>query len=121
MKQRKTSVVSKNNARFLLCKKILIEAITLQSPRGRIIIATTVHFVLAIVPYSWLANLSLYKLIGIDWAPSIGLTRAYWLLLHGDLAGAWQRNALLFPVLAVMWSIVALDVYKIFNQHHRKV
>lgn len=88
----------------------------MQSPRGRLAVAALVHLALFFVPYRWLTNLSLYKLLGLNWVPSIGLTRAYWLLLHGDLVAAWQRNWFIFPVLTVMWSIVALDTYSIFKQ-----
>lgn len=111
MNSRKTSSFNGERARFYYSMKLLIETITLQSPRGRLIVASLTHLVLFLVPYSWLANLSLYKLLGLDWAPSIGLTRSYWLLLHGNLTGAWERNWLIFPILAVMWSIVALDIY----------
>lgn len=112
MNNKKASAAKNSSARFFINKKLVLEILTLQSPRGRLIAAALVHLVLYIVPYAWLANLSLYKLVRLDWVPSIGLTRAYWLLLHGDLAAAWQQNPLIFPILAVMWSIVALDVYR---------
>ncbi len=87
-----------------------LEVISLQTERGRLVFALMAHVVLLIVPYAWLSNLSLYKLLGIN-SPTIGLTRAYWLLIHGRPADAWERNWLIFPVMAVGWSIVALDVW----------
>ncbi len=92
--------------------QVFLEAISLQTPRGRLFVALTANIIIFSVPYHWLANLSLYKQLGID-SPTIGLTRAYWLLLHGHLAEAWTRNWLIFPVMAVAWSIVALDVYSL--------
>jgi len=102
-------------------KKLLIEIVTLQTARGRLVFASIAHLLLFVVPYAWLADLSLYKRVGLDWAPSIGLTRAYWLLLHGDLAAAWGRNWLIFPVLAVGWSIVGLDVYRLLNNRNLRL
>lgn len=92
-------------------KQLVAETITLSTPRGRLIFALTANIAIFASRYHWLSNLSLYQRLGLDWAPSIGLTRAYWKVLHGDLAGAWERNWLIFPVMTVLWCIVALDLY----------
>lgn len=61
------------------------------------------------VPYQWLAGLSLWQRLGWESAPSIGLTRAYWLLIHGDPVAAWQRNGLIYAVCAVGACMLAHD------------
>lgn len=99
---------------------LFLETISLQTARGRLLFAGTAHLLLVIVPYHWLDNLSLYKHLGIHHSPSIGLTRAYWLILHSHLAESWQRNWMIFPVLAVGWSIVALDCYQLLRKLRRK-
>ena len=61
--------------------------------------------------YHWLDHLSLWGNLGWKQAPSIGLTRAYWLLLHGNAVAAWHRNWLIYAVLAVGLPIILKDVY----------
>lgn len=99
----------------MIAKKLVVEIVTLSTPRGRVIFAVLANSIIFTSKYQMLGNLSLYQRLGLDWVPSIGLTRAYWLLLHGDFVGAWERNWLIFPVMMIGWSIVALDVYKIFK------
>ena len=65
-------------------------------------------------PYEWLARLSIWQAFNIP-SPSIGLTRAYHLLLHGDVDGAWQRNKLIFIILAVGFFILARDVRIVYK------
>lgn len=97
-------------------KSAIIETITLQSPKGRLTFLAVVTIVVFLVPFAWLENLSLWKNIGWESAPSIGLTRAYWLLLHGDPAGAWERNSLIYLVLVVVVTIVIADITKLRRQ-----
>lgn len=97
---------------------ILIEIISLQTARGRLLFAGAAHAALLLVPYHWLNNLSLYKLIGLTEVPSIGLTRSYWLLLRGDFTGAWERNWFIFPIMMAGWSIVAIDIYSVLRKKH---
>ena len=70
-----------------------------------------------VVPYDWLAHLSLWQALGIP-SPSIGLTRAYWKLLHFDPVGAWERNKLIYAVLAIGLPLLARDAYLLFR--HKK-
>ena len=75
-----------------------------------------------IVPYHWLNNLSLWQLLDIP-SPSIGLTRAYWKLIHLDPVGAFERNALIYVVIAIGLPILIVDVShyissKRYNKHH---
>jgi len=94
-------------------KSVAFELIGLQTPRARLFMFALGTFMIFLVPYNWLANLSLWKRIGWDWAPSIGLTRAYWLVLHGDFAGAWGRNAWIYLVLLVLFILLFKDIVTI--------
>ncbi|HTE57313.1 MAG TPA: DUF2752 domain-containing protein [Verrucomicrobiae bacterium] len=94
-------------------KQLVWQIVTLGTPQGRVLAwlaATTIVF---IVPFSWLSNLSLWQRLGFDWAPSIGLTRAYWLLIHGHPAAALDRNFLIVPVCVVGLVVIAGDIYRI--------
>lgn len=75
--------------------------------------------VIFVSPYVWLENLSLWQMIGFDSAPSIGLTRSYWLLLHGDVAAAWERNPLIFAVLTVGLPILLNDLRIVIRDKYR--
>ncbi|MBL8159060.1 DUF2752 domain-containing protein [Candidatus Saccharibacteria bacterium] len=92
-----------------------MEALGLQSPRGRLMVFTVLSVAVLLAPYEWLAHLSIWQALGIP-SPSIGLTRAYHLLLHGDVAGAWQRNPLIFLVLAIGLPMLAFDAGRVFQQ-----
>lgn len=100
--------------------RLFLETISLQTKRGRLLFAFIANVLIFVAPYSLLSNLSLYKHLGLTWMPSIGLTRAYWHLLHGHLAAAWERNWLIFPVMMVAWSIVALDIYRSVESRETK-
>lgn len=65
-------------------------------------------------PYDWFSHLSLWQRLGIP-SPSIGLTRAYWLLLHLDPVGAWERNKLIYAVLLVGVPLLLKDIFTIFR------
>lgn len=89
--------------------QIILETISLQTARGRLLFFMTASLAIFITPYSVLSHLSIWQRIGFDSAPSIGLTRAYWHLLHLDPSAAWQRNHLIFLVLAVGLPLIAQD------------
>jgi hypothetical protein len=91
------------------------EIITLGTSRGRVLAWLLLSAVIFAVPYAWLAHLSLWQHLGWHGAPSIGLTRAYWLLLHGRPTQAWQRNWLIVPVCAIGLPIIARDAARWFN------
>lgn len=74
-----------------------------------------------IVPYAWLSNLSLWQALGWEAAPSIGLTRAYWLLIHGDPIAAWNRNPLIYAVLPVVGAIIAKDIATLLAKRKRDI
>jgi len=77
---------------------------------------TLAHGALLLVPYQWLdtARLSLYERGGID-SPSIGTTRAYWRVLHGDFSGAYERNNLIIFIAPLIILIYVSAVYKLIS------
>lgn len=98
--------------------QLLWSVVGLQTPAGRILFFVAVTIGVFLVPFRWLENLSLWKRLDIP-SPSIGLTRAYWRLLHGDVAGAWQQNKLIFVVIAIGGSLLAHDIYQLVASRRR--
>ena len=92
-------------------RRVGLEMITLGTARGRVLAWGGLSGVIFVVPYHWLDHLSLWGGLGWHRAPSIGLTRAYWLLIHGQVAAAWHRNALIALVCAVGVPLIARDVW----------
>jgi hypothetical protein len=70
--------------------------------------------------FEWLAHVSLWAKLGMDWMPSIGLTRAYWLVLHGDFVAAWHRNGLIYLVLLVGIPLLLKDIWQLVRKFHQK-
>ena len=97
-------------------RKLFIEIVSLQTPRGRLIFFGIVSLLVFIAPYEWLANLSLWQRLGFESAPSIGLTRAYWHVLHLDFYAAWERNKLIYVVLAIGLPLLARDILLVLRQ-----
>ncbi|HET7630002.1 MAG TPA: DUF2752 domain-containing protein [Candidatus Saccharimonadales bacterium] len=93
--------------------KLFIETIGLQTERGRLLFFTVASLIILALPYNALAHLSLWQRLGFDSAPSIGLTRAYWQVLHLDIDAAWSRNPLIFLVLAVGLPLLAIDAWRL--------
>ena len=87
---------------------VALEAVTLSSARGRAHAFLSITGAVYLSPYSWLAHLSIWGAMGWKDAPSIGLTRAYWLLLHGQPVAAYARNGLIYPVLLI-WIAIFLN------------
>ncbi len=100
-------------------KPILGEAIGLQTPRGRLFFFGCATGAIMCVPYSWLTHLSLWQALHIP-APSIGLTRAYWLLIHGHPTAAWHRNRYIYLVLAIGLTLLAIDLLRILQERHKR-
>lgn len=101
-------------------KKVLVETISLSTPRGRLIVFSLITLFVYLSKYEWLSNLSLWKRIGWESAPSIGLTRAYWQLLHGSPVEAWRRNWLIYAVLFVVIVIMAIDLKSLTKRAKEK-
>lgn len=95
--------------------RLFLEIISLQTPRGRLIFFGTVSLLIFIAPYVLLSQLSLWQRLGFESAPSVGLTRAYWHVMHLDFAAAWERNRLIYFVLAVGLPLLAHDVYRVWR------
>lgn len=87
------------------------EILTLRTARGRLIAFGFLTTLIFMSPYHWLAQLSLWQHIGWHGAPSIGLTRAYWLIIHGHPVAAWHRNPLIYAVLIVGIPLLVRDAY----------
>jgi len=94
-------------------KRLLLEALSLQTARGRVLVFVLASVVIFCCRYHWLDHLSLWGHLGFTHAPSIGLTRAYWLLLHGHPVDAWHRNRLIYAVLGVGLPLILRDVFKL--------
>lgn len=96
-------------------KQIIFEVIGLQTARGRVLFFALATFIIYLLPIRFLGNLSIWQKLDID-APSIGLTRAYHYILHGDFDKAWNQNWLIFLVVALGLPIIAKDVYNVVKQ-----
>ncbi len=94
---------------------LFVEILGLQSSRGRIMFFVIGSCCIYITPYSVLSGLSLWQRLGIE-TPSVGLTRAYWHMLHLDFTAAWSRNPLIFAVVAIGLSLLLADVYRLYKQ-----
>ncbi len=87
-----------------------LRLLTLSTPESRLFVWALLTVLIFLSSFSWLEDLSLYKRFGIDWAPSIGLTRAYWYLLHGDIEAAWRMNKIVFIVIGIGSIILLKDI-----------
>ncbi len=86
--------------------------IGLQTPASRLFVLGGGSLLLALISYGTLVSIptiSLYDRLGIP-APSIGLTRAYSQLLHGNLQAAWQTNPLVVAAAAAIAGIMITDI-----------
>ncbi|GAC1387630.1 MAG: hypothetical protein NVS1B7_0280 [Candidatus Saccharimonadales bacterium] len=91
-------------------QKLAVETIGLSTPRGRLIFFSAVTAFIYVMPIKFLSHLSLWGQLGFR-SPTIGLTRAYHYVLHGQFVKASQQNALVFTVLAIGIPIIFKDVY----------
>lgn len=99
--------------------RILLDTIGLRTPAGRLLFFAVASIIIFVVPQSFLGGLSLWERIGFDNAPSVGLTRAYQYILHGDLSAAWQRNPMIFLVLAIGVPLLVKDLLVLLGQKRR--
>ena len=93
----------------------------MQDPVSRLLIIGTVTLTVALIDYNSLLKiptLSVYSRLGIP-SPSIGLTRAYWYLLHGKWLDAYNMNRLVYLVAAVLIVLVIVDAVNIIRNKIR--
>lgn len=95
--------------------QLAVEVLGLSSPRGRIIFFVLVSAAIGIGPAKWPISLSVWQHFDLS-SPSIGLTRAYRFLLHGDIIGAWQQNKLIFAVIAVGAPLLIKDILQLTSK-----
>ena len=93
-----------------------LDIIGLQTPAGRLIFFAMASAAIYVLPQSLLGEFSLWARIGLENAPSVGLTRAYNHVLHGNLAAAWTRNSLIFVVIAVGLPLLVNDIARVIKQ-----
>ncbi len=99
----------------------IIDVIGLQTPRGRLIffaVAAVFIFMISFEDLQGLPDISLYARLGIP-SPSIGLTRAFWHVTHGDFAAAYAQNPLIYPVLLVVCGIILNDIRRLVFQKYK--
>lgn len=100
-------------------KNWLIELVSLSTPQAQLWFWGLATVIIFFLPYRFFENISLWQRLGWDSAPSIGLTRAYWLLIHGDVAAAWDRNRLIFLIIAIGVPLLLIDIYKIIFRNKK--
>jgi len=98
--------------------RLLIETIGLSTPRGRILFFIALSTIIFLVPAKWPFTFSLWQHLGIA-SPSIGLTRAYRFVLHGDFSEAWRQNKLIYAVVIVGGTLLIKDALTLMRTHKK--
>lgn len=99
--------------------KPALSLITLATPESRLGVWALLTVAIWAAPFTWLTNLSLYGHLGWHSAPSIGLTRAYWLILHGKLTDGWRMNHIIVAILFIGIPLLAIDGFKLMKHKTR--
>lgn len=96
--------------------KLLREAVTLATPRGRLLVFVPVLALLASIPVTLLERtlpqLSICHALLGEYCYSVGITRGVASILHGAFTQAYNYNPLAYPVLAIMLAIVFFDAWR---------
>lgn len=100
--------------RFAKLGQLFIETVGLSSARGRIIFFLIVSIGIFVWPPEGPFTFSVWQHLGVE-SPSIGLTRAYRYILHGEFVQAWQQNKIIFIVVVVGSVVLAKDVIALVN------
>lgn len=96
----------------------LSDLIGLQTPPARLAVFSSITLFLVVIPYHTLLSIptvSVFARVGIH-SPSIGLTRAYWYVLHGQFQNAWQMNKLIFLVVPIVLALVVRDLLMLIRK-----
>ncbi len=99
-----------------------VNLIGLQTPPARLFVVLGGSLFLLIIPYNLLVSMpsvSLFSNTGIN-SPSIGLTRAYWLLLHTRISDAWAMNPLIFLAIIPITYIATSDTRLIVKSYRAR-
>lgn len=97
--------------RHATVKQWLVDLIGLQTPGSRLTVILGISASLYSISYSTLLSIptiSIFARLHVP-SPSIGLTRAYWYLIHGQFGNAWHMNKLIFIVFGVIVGLVVID------------
>lgn len=97
---------------------LILEILGLSSSRGRVIFFVLVSTAIFLEPPAWPITFSVWQHLGIE-APSIGLTRAYRYVLHGEFVQAWQQNKLIFVVIVVGGAVIAKDMLTLLRKYKK--
>lgn len=112
-------------------KAFILDLLSFDSPQAKVINLVSILLILALVPTGSLqyspfkcvfknlilplvfrGNCPTEGLFADCECPACGLTTAMSRLLHGDLAGAWNHNRLVFAVFLVMLMIIIVNVVR---------
>lgn len=96
-------------------KNLTLETVGLMTPRGRLLFFTVVTTIVLFTPAVWPVKVSIWQQLKIP-SPSIGLTRAYRRLLHGDFLGAWDQNKLIYAVVAIGGGVLVRDAISLTSK-----
>ena len=112
-------------------KSVLLEFLSFNSARAKVINLSSILFLFAIIPLRLIENghsICLFKnfifplifgdncpLIGGCNCPACGMGRAFGNILHGNLKQAWSHNKLAPLALIVMISIITINAIKLIK------
>jgi hypothetical protein len=94
-------------------KEILLDIISFDSAQAKVFNFITMFIIAGVLPTDKLKYLpirSVYENVFHLKLYSSGMTRAMSRLFHGDIAGAWQFNKLVFVVVLTMLVLIIINL-----------
>ena len=95
--------------------QLFLDLLSFNTPQARALNFAGILFIAATVPVSKLHYVpvrSVYESVfGLQFYSS-GITRALTSLMHGDVAGAWGYNKLVFLVFGVIVTLLVINIVK---------